>query len=512
MQDSDFAGVIADPMNPYEAVGKPAQPEHFVGRLEALRHLLRVLPSIVGITGPEYIGRTSLLRFLNDPRAYDRWQRTVPNPTAARQVVAQLRQWRFFYLDLRRFLTTNDTQERSYEFLRALDRALRQFLHEPGIDGDTPATTEGTFDLVRRIRRNLSTGPLAEQQVCLLLDSADLLMRNSPACQRNPEHWLGNTSIPTTVALLVETAPNFGVVLAATQSAIDQRELSSISPVWARMVPMRLGPLTAEEARVLVALTPDDAPAWQRFSPEEQDWLLEQAGTHPYLLQGLCYLMFEAHHDHREATGQWEPLTDAEREEVLHMAHHTFDSICLRIGKEIAQRIWPKEPEVDLLHKLARTLIAHHNMATEYDLRDALKGYGLLVPYQSRPCELFVASVSRNAEFSRAAAPTVAPPPPPAVAAGRIRVRMPDGAWRVVRLSPLEYRLLAALKRAGSAEVSREALMTAGWGQPVSLSTFSQRLHQLRRKLHDVLGADCIENTYGSGYRLEDSQERIMVE
>jgi len=234
---------------------------------------------------------------------------------------------------------------------------------------------------------------------------------------------------------------------------------------------------------------------------------------HPYLLQGLCYLAFEAHREHWEETHCWEPLTAREREEVAHTARQVFSLVCARIGKRIARRVWPKEPEADLLLRLARALSPRRGAPLEPELREHLWNEGLLVSPHGRPCELFVSCISHGSERTTAGVTApVTPTPPLAVVPGRVRLRASTGEWRIVRLSPLEYRLLAALKHAAGTEVSREALMDAGWNEPVSLSTFSQRLHQLRRKLRDVLGDDCIENTYGSGYRLNDLQERILLE
>jgi|GEM_PF-5323837 hypothetical protein len=504
---------------PYEPVGKPASPEHFAGRLSTVRHLLRVLPSIVLITGPEYVGRTSLLKFLAAPEAYDRWQRTV-EAGGARQVVEQLRRWHFFLIDLRRVLVAGDDPARSEMFLRLMDEQLGRlrdtvFRAEAATGGREQERAfagggEREADLSGRIVWRLQEEPLAGKQVCMLLDSADLLMSSSVACRERPEQCLHQTIIPALVAALVEMVPGFGVVLAAGQGTIDRHELSSGSPVWARAVGVRLGPLTEREAQLLVSLAPEDAPDRPFFTPDEQDWLLREAGTHPYLLGGLCYLAFMVHREQSEMHGgRWEPLTEEERKDILRMAHQAFDPVCARIGRQVARHIWPREAAADLLYRLARALVAHRNMGVEHELGEVLHEYGMLVPHQNRPCELFVTGVGRSAGIS-VAAPAVSLP---GGGAGRVRIRVPTGEWRVVRLSPLEYRLLAALKRAGSVEVSREALMEAGWGMAVPLSTFAQRLHQLRRKLRDMLGKDYIENVYGSGYRLqEEGQERMVIE
>jgi hypothetical protein len=63
------------------------------------------------------------------------------------------------------------------------------------------------------------------------------------------------------------------------------------SPFFNIFLKCPLGPLTPEEARKLIELPAHRAQC--AFTPEEVDWLLKQAGQHPFFLQVACRHLFE---------------------------------------------------------------------------------------------------------------------------------------------------------------------------------------------------------------------------
>lgn len=70
-------------------------------------------------------------------------------------------------------------------------------------------------------------------------------------------------------------------------------------------------------------------------------------------------------------------------------------------------------------------------------------------------------------------------------------------------LSPMEFRILAALMGAPGKVVRRQALMDAAWpdGSKVSDNTLDQYIARLRRKLAEADPERCIKTVYGVGYR-----------
>ncbi len=75
---------------------------------------------------------------------------------------------------------------------------------------------------------------------------------------------------------------------------------------------------------------------------------------------------------------------------------------------------------------------------------------------------------------------------------------------RQVRLTPTEYRILAALLGAGDRVVRRRELTAAAWpaGAVVSQNTLDQYLTRVRRKLGQVPGAPNVVTVHGVGYRI----------
>src|SRR5256886_14808622 len=73
----------------------------------------------------------------------------------------------------------------------------------------------------------------------------------------------------------------------------------------------------------------------------------------------------------------------------------------------------------------------------------------------------------------------------------------------VVSLSELEYRLLKTLLQRPERCTEHE-LMIGAWGMLIERSRFTQRMHQLRRKLKEQgMGTEIIENSYGGFYSLK---------
>lgn len=75
---------------------------------------------------------------------------------------------------------------------------------------------------------------------------------------------------------------------------------------------------------------------------------------------------------------------------------------------------------------------------------------------------------------------------------------------RLVRLPPLQQRLLRCFCNRAGEVIAREELIEAAWGhQEISEQSLARAIHLLRRVLADSgLGAHCISTLYGSGYIL----------
>ena len=72
----------------------------------------------------------------------------------------------------------------------------------------------------------------------------------------------------------------------------------------------------------------------------------------------------------------------------------------------------------------------------------------------------------------------------------------------LVSLSELEYRLVKTLLQHPE-RCKEDELMQGAWGRLIEKPRFTQRMHQLRKKLKEQgVGTEIIENSYGGFYSL----------
>ena len=88
------------------------------------------------------------------------------------------------------------------------------------------------------------------------------------------------------------------------------------------------------------------------------------------------------------------------------------------------------------------------------------------------------------------------------VAGRHLTISRPGEQPIIISLSELEYHLLKTLAQHPE-RCKEEELMKGAWGRLIERPAFSQRMHQLRKKLRDQgAGTEIIENSYGGFYSL----------
>lgn len=92
----------------------------------------------------------------------------------------------------------------------------------------------------------------------------------------------------------------------------------------------------------------------------------------------------------------------------------------------------------------------------------------------------------------------------PAPTTGRyLTIHRPGEQPVVVSLSDLEFKLLKTLVLHPE-RCKEEELMKGAWGMLIDRPRFTQRMHQLRKKLEEQgIGKEFIENSYGGIYSLK---------
>ena len=205
----------------------------------------------VAIIGPRRSGRTSLLHYL----------RTI-NATPARHLrpgqrhdwLPEAARYRWIYVD---FFDPRWNKR---------NNLLRYVLAELGLPAHEPCTLESFTETI-------SNG--LPQPTIIMLDELGAALEMA---EYDGDFWRSMRAVATSV-----TRGNLAFAIAALD---DLQALAAgygkTSPFFNLFTSVRLGPLTSDEARALIAVSP------RPFAPDDSDWILAQSQGWPVLVQLLC--------------------------------------------------------------------------------------------------------------------------------------------------------------------------------------------------------------------------------
>ncbi len=469
---------------------KPLAPQYFVGRHEQVNKILyngliSPTPNLLDLQGPQKIGRTSLLHFLQflakgDGAGTD-YDGLFKKSAIEHKLVCP-------YIDLR-LLMGSSREEINAHFIRILTSSLNEF-------AVAEATESTLFHLMQAIAEK------SEHRYLLFIDRAEYLL--DQVIQEN---------IKDTLGVLNDSLPNLGILLSfgasgdlSAQDSIHRaaeidKSIASISSLMNLVrEDIEVGLLEPEEAlHFLESPTSDDSKTSSSFSKEELDWISELAGTHPYLLNLVGLLVWKQ---------KWEQgissLTRLELSQVEENAAHQLKSLINSIWRRLSDL---KDRRVaELVYALISS--PAHSVMTESiseDLTNVLKGEGLIQRTDAHwvmPSrllrQLLLAQLEHDGKFSLDFSGMQAPI--------NILVVEEDGASHEINLTELEAKIMGMLLKAGPNQlVTTNDLLEGVWGIPLTgndQQKLSQRLRVLRNKLKASLHKNPIENVYGEGYRL----------
>ena len=165
----------------------------------------------------------------------------------------------------------------------SLSSLLPYLLTELGLPVPSPCTLSSFMDVASRGLRDPAVLLLDEITPALEAPELDL------------KFWWSLRSLCTT-----QTGGRMGVVLTCQQPPAQQaREYEKPSPFFNIFHRMDLGPLSEPAASELVAS------AGRPFEAAEIEWILDQSGRWPALLQMLCLCYFEALESGLADDGAW---------------------------------------------------------------------------------------------------------------------------------------------------------------------------------------------------------------
>ena len=460
---------------------QPLDPACFVGRATELRDLVSRASrgALVNLVGPGLIGRTSFLRYAREIYRTRAQQSDLLEGTS---VIAP-------YVDLG---TPRSLRE---VIVEAIVQDMRPDDRPPEHTLDGPAAVESLGNAMSR-----GSGPT---RYVLLIDRAEYLL-GDPAADN---YWAQGGL--DTLAMIQEAVENLSIVLAFGVSGPlagldaqlrEEREREFLESASAF--------LSFSLERIELALVDDAAlrafaeratltgPGGQATTlrPDEIDWLLEQAGGHPFLFQFVGMRLSERLMADARVRFDRDALAMALPEKVQPFVGRMMQRIRDHEGALAAARAVAELGGGDIDPHTAEILRGEA-------LVTVTRNGGATATCTMRSALLRRAIARYSARYDAAAAVTKAPggPLPPLTLAVGI-----NGGRREARVTPAELELIRELRsgRLVSRDELRNALRGAD-GEPASDKQVTQRLSVLRKKIAVELGVeDAIENTYGTGYRL----------
>ena len=334
-------------------------------------------------------------------------------------------------------------------------------------------------------------------------------------------------AIRTLVDLIDEFAV-FGVILSIEslpRPKIDD-QFHHISLDLARFTTMTLQTFTLEDTFRLLSQEPENFGAsWANifkalgghyiFSRSEQEWLHLQAGTHPYLLHQFCLYTFSFKQEFASIHGNWPELQDREMAQLSESINENLSPFLAHVWQRLEDVINKCDQKTKSSFYEFIGSLEHKQASNEVDptvwyelgpeVRYILYSEGIVRYDRLQPIHFPGAILSQyliqEAKESQESREKIISLPP---SVGRYLTISYSGEQQiVVSLSDLEYRLLKTLIQHPD-RCKEEELMKGAWGMLIERSRFTQRMHQLRRKLKDQgIGTDIIENSYGGFYSLK---------
>jgi hypothetical protein len=483
--------------------------------------------SAIFLVGTPGIGKSTLIRYLQRPPGKE-W--TWRDELRDLNDLLPMDDIHFVQIDLAPLEGIEGFNELLSFFVRQCTKALYKVYQR---DEQLPSSS---FDLkeLRGLLRMISREKPGARYF-LMFDSIERLglpgMRSFPSeskartSQERALALLEHCSAIHTLVDLIDEFAVFGVILSVEslpRPKIDD-QFHYISADLARFSTMILQAFTWDDTYQFLAQKPEDfGSRWANtfktlggsyiFSRSEQEWLRQQAGTHPYLLQHFCFHTFRFKQEYAHIHKKWPELQESDKTELIELIKESLSPFLAHMWQRLQEAVKECGPETKSKFNEFVHLLEHKRADNEIDptfwyelgseLRYILYSEGIVRYDRLQPihfpgtilCQYLIQEAKESSEQ------IISLPP----AAGRnLTISRLGEQPIIVSLSELEYRLLKTLAQHPE-RCKEEELMKGAWGRLIERTAFSQRMHQLRRKLRDQgAGTEIIENSYGGFYSLK---------
>ena len=479
------------------------------------------------LAGRPNIGKSTLIRYLSlPPTAPWSWRNELEG-AYGREMLNAIR---FAQIDLKPLLV-GDEDKLLDIFIAECTKALYQ-AYKPG-ENFSDFTLKGLYKLLTII----SDDATEEVRYFLILDNierlGELYMQRSNKNEKKTPQEYGITLLDRrrairTIIDLIDEFKLFGFILSieSLPKARVVEQFTYISADLARFTPKTLQTFTLNDTRKFLAqpikdfksgITSskhdnDSADSSSLFAKEEQSWILELAGTHPYLLQQCCYYLFQF----KAYSAKGAKTQSSDKEQVRSLIYEQVSTFLSRTWKRLQEAI-NNSSNVEKVDKQFQMFIAHCEQKKAEDeidlpiwdsldlaLRYILYSEGILRYDLFQPVH-FPGTILRDyliQQVERNKASTIEGILMPGEHGHWLHITRPGVEAKHIALSKLEYRLIKTLLQHANYCTEQE-LIQGAWDKGTERANFTQRLHKLRKKLEENLdGIDIIENRYGGIYSL----------
>lgn len=516
--------------NPFNVLDKSdIITSHVSGRSADITEIITGGQSAIVLAGTSGIGKSALIHYLQRlPDSEWTWRDELIELTDQ----LKLNDIHFVQVDLRSLEGIEQKEIFLSTFVEQCTIALnRRYLRDKQ-PGFVDLNLKGLRELLRSISREVP-----HARYFLMLDAIERLgWHNLPSFplestaeteQERGIALLDHCGAIRTLVDLIDEFRMFGVILSIESlprpKIADQ--FKHVSADLARFKTITLQTFTWEDTTKFLAQRPESfGTDWAKlfstlggdyiFSRSEQEWLRKHAGTHPYLIQQFCFYTFHLKQQFASIDGRWTELQEEHKDQLLERISEFLNTFLASTWKRLHEAILKGRPETKSKFDEFISLISQKQADDVIDrafwdylgaeLRYILYSEGIVRYDLYQPIHFPGATLSNY--LAQKASERNEQPLAPLISSGRILVVKEPGNPQVqISLSELEYKLFKTLllhpKRC-----TEEELMIGAWGMKINRPVFTQRMHQLRKKLKGTSETDIIENRYGGIYTLNNAE------
>ena len=504
---------------------------HVSGRSTDIIEIITGDQGAIVLAGAPSIGKSALIQYLQLPPGPEwSWR----NELSGYYDQEKLKNIHFVQIDLKNLDGIETRDELLAAFIKRCCSALHS-VYKKRRQTSENFNLKGLIELLHQISEE---NP--DARYFLMLDTIERLERfgipsfktdsKAETLQERALALLDHCNAIRTLVDLIDEFRSFGLILSieslARAKVADQ--FTHVSADLARFKTITLQTFTWRDAGKFLAQEPGSfGIEWAKgfhglgnnfiFSPIEQEWLLEQAGTHPYLLQQFCFYAFHLKQEYARLNGAWIELQESSRKQLINSVSERLNTFFAHIWNRLQEALnsvtETKEKTLSDFREFVNLLAQKQNIdeinLAHWDhwgseLRYILCSEGIIRydPFQPIRCP---GSILRQYLVQKAReSGDLFIPPLPSSTSGRgflLTITRPENPVARLSLSELEYHLLKSLLQ-NPKHSSELELMIGAWGEKIEKSTFIQRMHHLRKKLREQCDTEIIENRYGGLYSI----------